>query len=282
MFLSNGQAVPGTTVGTLGDQTPVYANASYYGSAGVGLLNSFAAYGAIYRSQLWVQTVVKKLATATARMPFEVKGRINVTDSVNEDGPLQELLARPNRQMSGFDLWQWTSSTRDVYGEAFWLKLRDRSGRVRELHPMHPNNVVVRRLDDGSVGYIYTNGVANGSELPTIPQDDVVSFTTYNPDNLLRGLSTLEALRMTLLNEDAARRATAAMWAKGARPGVMLSTDRSSVAGRGEAVEGPVRFRACGCGQHRFDGGVRGGREADDRAALCGGDAVHRVAEAEP
>jgi hypothetical protein len=66
---------------------------------------------------------------------------------------------------------------------------------------------------------VYSNGTVNTSELPVIPADDVVAFTTYNPDNLTRGLSTLEALRMTLLNEDAARRATASMWAKGARPG---------------------------------------------------------------
>lgn len=230
MFLSNGQSVPGT-VETLADSTPVYANASYYSSSGVGLLNSFAAYAQIYRTQLWVQTVVKKLSMATARMPFEVKTRVNDTDSVNENGPLQELLSRPNRYLSGLALWEWTSSTRDVYGEAFWLKLRDRQRRVRELHPMHPTNVIVRRLADGSIGYVYSNGTVNTSELPVIPSDDVVSFITYNPDNILRGLSTLEALRMTLLNEDAARRATAAMWQNGARPGMILSTDRTLTPG---------------------------------------------------
>jgi hypothetical protein len=74
---------------------------------------------------------------------------------------------------------------------------------------------------------VYSNGTVNTSELPTIPAEDVVAFTTYNPDNLTRGLSTLEALRMTLLNEDAARRATASMWAKGARPAMILTTDQS-------------------------------------------------------
>jgi phage portal protein BeeE len=71
--------------------------------------------------------VVRKLAMATARMPFEVKQRVNDTDSVNEDGPLQELLGAAEPAHVGFKLWEWTSSTRDVYGEAFWLKLRDRA-----------------------------------------------------------------------------------------------------------------------------------------------------------
>jgi phage portal protein BeeE len=141
----------------------MYANASYYSTDSLALLNTYAAYAAIYRTQLWVGTVVRKLAMATARMPFEIKGRINETDSINENGPLTELLARPNVNMSGFKLWEWTSSTRDVYGEAFWLKLRDRNGRVRELHPMHPTNVIVRRLDDGGIGYVYSNGTANTS-----------------------------------------------------------------------------------------------------------------------
>jgi phage portal protein BeeE len=39
----------------------------------------------------------------------------------------------------------------------------------------------------------------------------------------VRGLSRLEPLRATLLNEDAARRATTAFWNKGARPGMALT-----------------------------------------------------------
>lgn len=231
MFLSNGQVIQAGAVDRLGDRTPIFADSSYYATQAMPLLGQYAAYAAIYKTQLWVGTVVRKLAMATARMPFEVKQRISGSDSVNEAGALQDLLARPNQGMSGFRLWEWTSSTRDVYGEAFWLKLRDNRGRVRELHPMHPTNVIVRRLDGGRVEYVYSNGTANTSELPGIPQEDVVAFTTYNPDNLLRGLSTLEALRMTLLNEDAARRATASMWAKGARPSMILSTSQSLTEG---------------------------------------------------
>lgn len=224
MFLSNGMVVTGQ-VDTLGDRTPIFADASYYGMAAMPLLNVYAAYAAIYREQLWVGTVIRKLAMATARMPFDVKIRLNDTDSRPENGPLTELLARPNPRMSGFKLWEWTSSTRDIYGEAFWLKLRDARGVVRELHPMHPTNVIVRRTPLGGIEYIYSSGTRNVSMLPPIPEQDVVAFTTYNPENLMRGLSILESLRMTLLNEDAARRATASMWSKGARPGVILSTE---------------------------------------------------------
>lgn len=226
MFLSNGTVVA-PNVDTLGDRTPLFADANYYSTSALQLLTQWAAYSAIYKTQMWVQTVVRKLATSAARMPFEVRVKLNAVDSDLEAGPLQDLMARPNPRMSGFQLWEWTSSTRDVYGEAYWLKLRDKNGQVRELHPLHPTNVIVRRDNLGGLVYIYSSGTQGASTLPPIPEADIVAFTSYNPDNLTRGLSVLEGLRMSLLNEDAARRATAAMWANGARPSVVLATDMS-------------------------------------------------------
>ena len=226
MFLSDGAVVP-NQVDTIGDRTPMFADASYYASGSMQLSGLWAAYGALYKSQMWVGTLVRKLAMATARMPFDIKVAGVGNEQTPEDGPLADLMQRPNPRMSGFKLWQWTSSTRDIYGEAFWLKLRDDKGKVRELHPMHPTNVVVRRMADGTLGYIYSAGVRDVSMLPPIPESDVVAFTTYNPDTLNRGLSNLESLRMTLLNEDASRRATASFWDKGARPSVVLSTDKT-------------------------------------------------------
>ena len=222
MFLSNGAAVP-SQIDTLGDSTPIFADASYYSRSSMPLSGMFAAYGALYRKQLWVATAVRKLAFGTARMPLDVKRHGQGTDQVPETGGLADLLRHPNEHLDPLRLWLWTSSTYDVYGEAFWFKARDKSGRVRELHPMHPTNVIVRRdPDTGELFYIYSSGVRNVSLLPPIPAADVVPFMGYNPDDLVRGMSVLEPLRDTLLNEDAARRATASWWQRGARPSVAL------------------------------------------------------------
>src|SRR5207244_5641604 len=40
----------------------------------------------------------------------------------------------------------------------------------------------------------------------------------FNPENGVRGVSILESLRQTLVNEDSARRASASFWTRGARP----------------------------------------------------------------
>jgi HK97 family phage portal protein len=120
-----------------------------------------------------------------------------------------------------------------VFGEAFWYKQRrdittdafgrrTQSGPVVNLLPMHPSRVAVHRTQDGEVEYIFTLGVASAGILYA-PANDVVAFLRYNPENLMRGMSRLEPLRSTLLNEDAARRANASWWQRGARPSVAIT-----------------------------------------------------------
>lgn len=226
MFLSNGAPVTVPT-GTLADTTPLFADANYYGRSSLELTGHYAAYGALYRAQPWVGTVVRKLARATARLPLELWDSDDPNAGLDTTSPLAQLLARPNDRMDPYKLKSWVSSTYDIYGETFLLKLRDPSGRVRELHPMHPANVVVHRAPDGSIWYIYTSGVRTVSVLPPIPAADVIPFVSYNPDNSERGVSVLEGLRQTLLSEDAMRRASANFWRSGARPGMVLQSEKA-------------------------------------------------------
>jgi HK97 family phage portal protein len=217
-----------TQVGTLADSTPIFADATYYSQSYLPMVGQYAAYGALYRSQLWVGILVRKLARATARIPLEV--RLGDPDGKNdlEKGPMQALLDQPTPTMTGFHLKQWVAATAKVYGEAFLLKMRDDKGVVRELQPMHPRNVLVRRSEEtGDLEYIYTAGTRDWSFLPPIPAADVIPFVTYNPDNINRGVSPLEGLRSTLQNEDAARRANASFWTRGARPSLLLTHPNS-------------------------------------------------------
>jgi HK97 family phage portal protein len=223
VFLSNGQVIP-TNVGTLGDSTPILSDASYYSQSYLQMVGTFAAYGALYRQQLWVGVLVRKLARATARIPLQI--RVGDPDGQNqmEKGPLQALLDQPTPTLTGFHLKEWVAATRKVYGEAFLLKMRDDKGVVRELQPMHPRNTITRRNGwTGELEYIYAAGTRDVSFLPTIPAEDVIAFTSYNPDNMARGVSALEGLRATLQNEDAARRANASFWTRGARPSLLLT-----------------------------------------------------------
>ena len=69
MLLSaTGTLVP--TMSGLADRAPILGNGSYYSTSSLPLSGQWAAYSAIYRRQLWVNTLVSKLAMAHSRTPF--------------------------------------------------------------------------------------------------------------------------------------------------------------------------------------------------------------------
>ena len=200
--------------------SPSGTSTTYYPGSALALTNLFASHAAIYRKQVWVYTVVRKLATATARLPLKVYERTDEGRRSATNSAYARLLARPNPRMDPFFFWLWTASTQEVYGEAMWAKIRDRRGQVVELWPLHPSSIYTRRDEDGSLVYGYLT--SQGDPDFEIPARDIVHFKSYNPDDTVRGMSPLEPLRQTLVNEDAARRATSAFWQNGARPSVAL------------------------------------------------------------
>jgi HK97 family phage portal protein len=212
----------------LGETTPLASATGYfYAEQGLELANKFAAYGQLYRKQPMIATLVDKLANAVARLTIQVWDNAPASGkNLVLDSPYAKLLKTPCPTMSPFNFWRWTASTYEIYGEAFWLKIRV-AGQVVALFPMHPSRTAILREQDlktkqWHLFYVFTLGVASAGLLK-VPAEDVVPFLRYNPDNLMRGLSRLESLNSTLLAEDASRRANASSWKKGARPDLMIS-----------------------------------------------------------
>lgn len=207
----------------LGETTPLIQTGYFYGKDTLSLAGRIASYSEMYRSQPSITTVVDKIANAAARLQLNVWDTDTYGTKVEDtSSPYAKLLMSPNPYLSTYAFWRWTLSTYEVYGEAYWYKIRDAGGTVTALWPMHPSRVAIRREQDGTLTYIFTIGVASSGILYA-PEKDVVPFQRYNPDGIMRGLSRLEPLRTTLLNEDAARRATSSWWQRGARPAFMLT-----------------------------------------------------------
>jgi HK97 family phage portal protein len=221
VIVSDGNLVPAA----FGDLTPSLANQYYYSRTGIELSSAFASYAAVYRAQVWVATLVNKIAYGTARLPLKVYRRL-ADDSREQarDTPFAKLIRNPNPRQDPFFFWLWTVSTHEVYGEAIWIKVRPAPGRPpSQLWPLHPANVTTyRRQTDGVLMYRFTRGAANDALLEW-PASEVVHFKTYNPEDQVRGLSRLEPLRQTILNEDATRRAAAAVWKNGGRPSMTVT-----------------------------------------------------------
>jgi HK97 family phage portal protein len=131
-------------------------------------------------------------------------------------------MANPCPEMSPQAFWDWTAAKIEVYGEAFWIKLRNGRGRqVTGFVPLHPSLVQIFRDTDGAEMYRHM-----GRPNQVFGRDDIVPFRMYNPDNVMRGISRLEPLRSTLMNEDSARRSMAATWKNGTNPTGVVKSER--------------------------------------------------------
>jgi HK97 family phage portal protein len=190
----------------------------------LSLGNQWFSYSEMYRRQLWVSVVVGKRAGSLARLPLKVYLRDELNRPEATDSPYAKLLAKPSTKHSRFFFWQWITSTRDIFGEAFAGKVRDPGGRPIELVLLHPTGMHPDKVPTGAEQtWTFRNGEV---EILGIRQSDLVHFKTYNPDDTMRGMSPLEPLRRTLEFEDAAQRAQSSFWRRGARPAVALSTDK--------------------------------------------------------
>lgn len=234
MLLRNGQAL-GLAPQALAEMVPLTTTGYFYAKDGLMLERQYATYGHLYKAQPWVAVVVDKLANAVARLPLNVYDDSGDERTLDTTSAFAKLLAQPNSEMDTYGFWRWLVSTYEIYGEAYLLKLRDDAGRVTQLLPMHPMRTQIRRSHDGTewpgakpgdLLYIFTTGVASAG-LVTAVADDVIPFKRYNPDGLMRGMSRLEPLRSTLMNEDSARRAMAAFWRNLGRPSVILESEKA-------------------------------------------------------
>jgi hypothetical protein len=59
VFLSDGSEVTVFSDG-LADRSPLLADATYYGGLGLQLSGAYAAYGALYKTQLWPYSIITK------------------------------------------------------------------------------------------------------------------------------------------------------------------------------------------------------------------------------
>jgi HK97 family phage portal protein len=182
----------------------------------------------MYQVQSNVFACVDKIANLVARLDTSV---FDVSDPDNEqidhDGPYAKLMHNPCFTVDPFQFYHWWVTTYEVYGEVYGIKNRNETTfgkdrqQVRSIIPMHPAMTEIHRNPEGGLMYRFM-GMPN--EL--FPETEIVCQRRYNPFNTMRGLSRLEPLRLTLMNEDGARRAQIAWWDNMCRPSMVLSTPK--------------------------------------------------------
>lgn len=103
--------------------------------------------------QATVYACVRALAETIAHFPIEVQTRRKGQWVNSEDHEILELLSEPNDWQTQHDLISTMVSWSEMDGNAYHYKIKDGSGRVRQLLPIKSNDVGVDLAKDRSVKY---------------------------------------------------------------------------------------------------------------------------------
>lgn len=176
-------------------------------------------YAAIYRSQHEVRSVIDFLARNIAQVPLhayqleEDDGRERL-----RTGPLVRTVEQPDPGIT-FSAWL-DALVKDlaIYDEAFRIKIRGEDGRIALVRVPVPLVEILGSSTMVPQAYRIT-GRNGGVEYPA---EDVIHFHGYNPLDLRRGLSPLEALRQLIAEQVAAAEHREGLWRQGARASLVI------------------------------------------------------------
>lgn len=244
MILQNGMNQP-IAPQAFAETAPLFFNGYFVPHQGMQLETRYMTYAQIYAQSIWVATAVDCIAKSIARLQMTVwdtspaSGNILKPARGEGSSSFAKLMADPCPTMHPQQFREWLASTFEIYGEAFLIKIKDgedltRNTKVDGKHatvsystgktvgflPMHPALTQIFRDQYGDLTYRFM-----GQPNELISEDMVVPFVRYNPETAMRGLSRLEALRPTIINEDALRRAYTAFWRHGMRPSAQMIVD---------------------------------------------------------
>jgi HK97 family phage portal protein len=246
MILANGLNQP-IAPQAFAETAPLFFNGYFVSRQGMQLETQFQSYAQLYMRQPWVATVVDIIAKNMSRLDTRVwdtspaTGNILLSKRGKGSSPYSRLMANPCPYLPPRVFRNWLATTFLIYGEAFLVKVRDgepefspagvgrdgepqwtfrQTGNTIGLLPMHPALTQIFRNQLGQLTYRFM-----GQPNELMSEDMVVPFLNYNPELAMRGLSPLEAIRTTLYNEDASRRAYSSFWKHNLRPSAVMHVD---------------------------------------------------------
>jgi HK97 family phage portal protein len=136
---------------------------------------------------------------------------------------LPRLVEDPNPYYDGDALLAATAMSYSAFGNAYWLKVRDRAGRVRELWFLPHEQVRPAWPEDGSEflsHYVYR---VEGREF-SLPRRDVVHFRFgFDPRNPRLGLSRLWPVLREVVTDNQASTLMAALLRNMGIPGLLVT-----------------------------------------------------------
>lgn len=175
------------------------------------------------------------------------------------DHDLLRLMRRPNRFYSGKTLWQATLLDYNVDGNAYWIKIRDRAGRVVELW-WAPHWTMEPKGDETTFVTHYEYSPGGATQKILIPADDVVHFRFgLDGDDPRKGRAPLKSVLREIFTDDEAANFTASLLRNMGIPGLLVSPDGDSPPSEDDVKETKAYIRQRFTGDNRGDALVMSG-----------------------
>lgn len=137
---------------------------------------------------------------------------------------LLRLLERPNPHYSGAVLWMATLADWNISGDAYWLKIRNQAGAVRELW-FTPSALLEPQGSEREFITHYTYRPGDGREITLEPADVVHFRYGLDPDDQRRGRSPLKSVLREIFTDDEAAAFTASLLRNMGVPGLVVSPE---------------------------------------------------------
>lgn len=152
------------------------------------------------------------------------------------DHPMLRLLQRPNQFYTGRILWMATITDWSVDGNAYWLKLRNGAGVVKELW-WAPSGTLEPRTDSEREFITHYEYSVEG-RIARIEKEDVIHFRNgMDPDDPRKGYSPLKSVLREVYTDDEAAAFTATLLKNMGVPGLVVSPKNGSVLNKEQAGE---------------------------------------------
>jgi len=165
------------------------------------------------------------LATSFAEPQLRIFQKSKEDINFISEHPVEKLMQRPNPFTSGSLLSHYIVTAINASGDAYLLKVRNKSGRVIQLIPMMPDRVNPRGTEDELIThYEYFGSSKHMGEFVVLKKDDLVHIRQgIDPNNHRRGFAPLKSVLRELLGDEAAGQYATALLHNMAVPGVILS-----------------------------------------------------------
>lgn len=172
-----------------------------------------------------------------------------------EEHPLLELIRSPNAYYGDIALWAGTIVDFAIGGDAYWVKVRDMSGTVRELWWIPAFMMTPKGSHDGTEflsHYEYRPGTGTG-KIDLDPSEVIHFRNGINPRDMRHGLAPMQAVIREIFADMESSNFVASLLRNMGVPGVVISPKAGSIP-TPEDVEATKTWF-----QQTFSGDGRGG-----------------------